>query len=83
MNPVLCTNQVLASKMLVERTRSRGFTHPRCWLSWEGHHDHGNSYKEKHLTGACFIVIKTGSKVAHRQTKPWRRSWEFYIQVSR
>lgn len=56
---------------------------PDAGLAVKKHHDHGNAYKGKRLTGACFIVIKTGSTVAHRQTKPWRRSWEFYIQVSR
>ena len=52
----------------------------RVFNAVKGHHDHGNSYKGKHLIGTgsqfqTFSPLKW--QEACRQTWCWRRSWEF------
>ena len=62
----------------------------RVSIAVKGDHDHGSSYKRKHLIGGLVyslevksIVIMVGSKAAYGQTWCRRRSWEFYIWVGR
>jgi uncharacterized membrane protein YhaH (DUF805 family) len=50
----------------------------QCSIAVERLHDHGNSYKRKHLIGVGLhsevktIIIISGSMVAHRQTWCWK-----------
>jgi hypothetical protein len=58
-----------------------------CSIAVKRHHGHGNFYKRKHLIGACLqfqsIIITVGSTVVGRQTRHWKNSQQFYIQIHR
>jgi hypothetical protein len=50
------------------------------------HHDQGNSYKRKHLTGGLLnisegqsMIIMAGSVVADWSARCWRSRWELHL----